>query len=280
MNENNYIKVSDEVLNLINYENAYEILLVLNILKLAKPHKMIWGETSFLTTPSIIVNGIAKQEEPSRKMQTSILNSLFSLKDKGLINFETEKLNWTARLNIDCSHLLELTDNAPIGTWVTISLDELKVLCNQPMKGQATLIKSYLYVLSRLNTLLVQELIEHEGEFTLYDFEQNDNFNFTYMCDTLEFMRVRKNYRIECDAWISKNHLSDTLGALCDIGLLKREQRTMPNGSNKALLTKRIFYYLPIIEEWKMKQVIDRYITRRNWTQVNDNASESDSFDF
>ena len=51
MNENNYIKVSDEVLNLINYENAYEILLVLNILKLAKPHKMIWGETSFLTTP-------------------------------------------------------------------------------------------------------------------------------------------------------------------------------------------------------------------------------------
>ena len=43
MNENNYIKVSDEVLNLINYENAYEILLVLNILKLAKPHKMIWG---------------------------------------------------------------------------------------------------------------------------------------------------------------------------------------------------------------------------------------------
>ena len=68
MNENNYIKVSDEVLNLINYENAYEILLVLNILKLAKPRKMIWGEASALTTPSIIVNGIAKQEETSRKM--------------------------------------------------------------------------------------------------------------------------------------------------------------------------------------------------------------------
>lgn len=274
--KSNFIKITDSMLNQIDYDDNYEIIMLLNICKHLNANYLAWGEKSFFTSPTILLSEIAEQEEPSRKIQQTIINSLQSLIDKNIVEVEGERLTWTSKIKIIGDGLVNRMNNAKPSVTTFITMEELKLLMAQPIKEQSDLIKAYLYLLSRMNISNIQSLVEHEGEFTLYDFEQNDNFNFTFVSDTIDYMRCRKNYRIECDNnWIGKKQLSDTLKTLSDIGMIKCVTRSIANGCNKGLITKRNFYYLPCIEDWKMDKVIDRYVSRRNWTETNKHAPQS-----
>lgn len=274
--KSNFIKISDSLLENINYEDGYELIWILNILKVGKAYYTTWGDTKFLTTPATLINAIKIVEIPTRKIQQSLLTALEQLNEKGIISIEQDKLTWQSSIEIDFAKLIKVSHLAKNGEWFAIFMDELNILFSQPLKEIDNLAKAYFYIVSRLNMPNVDSLVEHEGEFTLYDFDQNDNFNFTFVSDTIDYMRCRKNYRIECDNnWIGKKQLSDTLKTLSDIGLIKSTTRSIANGCNKGLITKRNFYYLPIIEDWKMNKVIDRYVSRRNWTETNKNAPQS-----
>lgn len=274
--KSNFIKISDSLLEKINYEDSYELIWILNILKIGKAYYTTWGDTKFLTTPAILINAIKNVEVPSRKVQQTLLNSLEQLNEKELISVKQDKLTWQSTIEIDFNKLIKVSHFARNGEWFGIFVEELNILFGQPFKEIDNLAKAYFYLVSRFNMSNIESLVEHKGEITLYDFEQNDNFNFTFVSDTIDYMRCRKNHRIECENnWIGKKQLSDTLKTLSDIGLIKCTTRSIANGSNKGLITKRNFYYLPCIEEWKMEKVIDRYVARKNWIETNKHTPQS-----
>lgn len=271
-----YITISDSLIKKLDYDDNYEIIWLMNILKECNSYFLAWGQTSIITTPSILLDSIVEREEPTRKLQASLLNSLESLDNKGVIGVIGEKLTWHSRIKINCSATLDLIKKSKTIEKNGIKLEELEKLFGYSVKEIGNLTKAYLYLLSRLNLNTVDSLVEHKGEITLYDFDQNDNFNFTFVSDTIDYMRCRKNHRIECEnKWIGKKQLSDTLKTLSDIGVIKYTTRSIANGSNKGLITKRNFYYLPCIEEWKMEKVIDRYVARKNWIETNKHTPQS-----
>lgn len=272
----NFIKLSDSILNQIDYEDNYEFLILLNICKHLNAIYTAWGEKSFSTTPSVLLDQVAEQTEITKKIQQAILNSLQNLVNKKIIEIKGEKITWTSKIRIDGKSLINKMNNARPSETTFVTIEDLRFLMSQPFKKQNDLVKTYLYISTRINIANVQSLVEHQGEFTLYDFEQNDNFNFTFVSDTIDYMRCRKNYRIECDYnWIGKKQLSYTIKELCDMGMIKCITRTVANGSNKGLVTKRNFYYLPCIEDWKMEKVIDRYVARKNWIEINKHTPQS-----
>lgn len=272
----NFIKISDSLLEEIDYTDKYEIIVLLNICKHLNAINLAWGEKMFSTSPSVLMDVISPQQELTRKLQQSVINSLKSLAKKNIIKIDDDKISWNSKVTIKGDRLIKRLNTSKTSSTTFITLQELQTLMNQPFKKQNDLIKTYLYVISRINMSNVVALTEYQGEFTPYDFEQNEDFHFTFVNDTVDYIRGRKNYRVECEDynWIGKKQLCDALKELCDLGMLKCITCSFANGQNKGLVTKRNFYYLPCIEEWKMQKVINRYVTRKNWVIIN-NTSES-----
>ena len=291
MNNNNndkFIKVSYELLDMIDETKEYELQLAMTLIYLTK-NNYEWNNDSFIyTTPSMLIKQFGNykniNDKPMERQRPKIIDALLDLRDRGLIAFITEKAkpSFKEELLIDTKALLDLTSKEPFAKlnvehFFNIMQDENSITVNnEPVQKNA--VESYLLwfllnIQSEWKVKDMKTLKEYEGEVTRYiGNEQTDNelttnelseltFVFTY--SSVDVLRGRRYNEVKFNNNLcGDDYAYAYINKLIELGCIKVIKRRVKTNDGWREMN---FYYSPIFKHDDMLAMVHQWARRKRY---------------
>ena len=287
-NNEKFIKVSYELLDMIDETKEYELQLAMTLIYLTKSNYE-WNNDSFIyTTPSILIKQFGKyqniNDKAMERQRPKIIDALMDLKDRGLIVFTTEKAkpSFKEELFINTKTLLDLASQEPFAKlnvehFFNIMEDKESIIVNdEPIQKNA--VESYLLwflfnIQSEWNTKNMETLKEFDGEVTRYiGDEQTDNeltnnvlseLTFVFTCSPIDVLRNRRYNKVKfnnnlCGDDYAYAYINKLIELNC-IKVIKQNVKTNDGWRNMN------FYYSPIFKHDDMLAMVKQWARRKQY---------------
>ena len=290
MNNNNdkFIKVSYELLDMIDETKEYELQLAMTLIYLTKNNYEWYSDSFVYTTPSMLIKQFGNykniNDKPMERQRPKIIDALLDLRDRGLIAFITEKAkpSFKEELLINTKALLDLANKEPFAKlnvehfFNTMQDGNSIIVNNEPIQKNA--VESYLLwfllnIQSEWNADNMKTLKEYEGEVTRYiGNEQTDNelttnklseLTFVFTCSSVDVLRGRRYNKVE----FSNNLCGDDyayayINKLIELGCIKVIKRRVKTNDGWRDMN---FYYSPIFKHDDMLAMVKQWAKRKRY---------------
>ena len=163
----NFIRVSVELLNLLDYNIPFEMQLAMTLLYKGRALQLAWDDIYIETTPSLLVKYFNRKELP-RRQENNVVKALTDMRDRGLILFDGD-IKFKDEISINVEPLLKLAYDNPIFVKLPITVlyeimesDNIIKVNNEEVEAkhgyESLLLQTYLTVRARWNTKTINEL--------------------------------------------------------------------------------------------------------------------------
>ncbi|WVR22062.1 MAG: hypothetical protein [Malazfec virus 1] len=279
----NFMRVSKDLLEQLDFNKPYEVQLALTILYKAQGGYVAWGDTLVDTTPSLLIKMFGNYADINQRQQKNVVEALISLRDKGVISYKGETLKFKDEILIDAKNLIGLSESGKVYVELLIKdFNEImqveQVEDKKNSNGvQSLLLQTFLVVKARWNFKNIGKLNKIE-DFSYEVFQDGGDkevqeLTGVFCSDTYDFIRTHKHYELEeVEAWCWEENLKLYISKLIEIGCLKaKSQKAKNNGTWKTVS----FYYTPDIESEKIEAMIGQYMRRYRYaTKEKDENNE------
>lgn len=273
-NRGKFMRVSVDLLNVIDYSKQYEMQLILTLLYQGQALYEAWNDTLIETTPSLLIKAFKKQDIP-RGQDKNIVKALCSIRDKGIVNFNGD-INFKHEITIDVKPLIELANSGSM--YVELLVEDFYAIMQSD--NIITVDGKQLEAKHGYESLLLQAFITPKARWnfdTIDMLAKVDDFNYAinsdkdvqqakgvFCCDTLDFIRTHKHYSLdEIDNWCDDRYLMAYLNKLQELGCIRIYTRKMK--SNEGNWVTRNFYYIPTMSFECIDAMARQYARRHNY---------------
>lgn len=273
-NRGKFMRVSVDLLDLIDYSKQYEMQLVLTLLYQGQALYEAWNDTSIETTPSLLIKAFKKQDIP-RGQDKNIVKALYSIRDKGIVNFNGD-IKFKDEITIDVKPLIELASSG--STYVELLVEDFYAIMQSD--NIITVDGKQLEAKHGYESLLLQAFITPKARwnFDVLDMlSKIDDFNYAinsdvdvqqakgvFCCDTLDYIRSHKHWQLDTvENWCDDRYLIAYLEKLVELGCIKIYKRKMK--SNEGNWVTRNFYYIPTMSFECIEAMVGQYARRHNY---------------
>lgn len=281
-NENKrFLKVSVELLDLLDCEKTFELQLAMTLLFQVKPQYEWYGDTIITTTPSLLIKYFGNYTDMSRRQAENVINSLIDMRDRGLIQFKADKVTFQTELTINVKPLLELADKGKQFVkitnedFITIMIDDEPLTTSskkQPQDSHSTMLWMYFSSTSCFNWKNINYLVDNfdKGEVArdITDDKRLQELKYVFCNASIDELRFRKHNTLKLDKCICCNdYASACMTRLVELGILKVQKRGVVD-DNRTYKDMN-FYYLPIIHDENMEVIVCQWAKRHNYVIKN-----------
>ena len=280
-NRGKFMKVSVELLEMIDYSKPYEMQLALTLLYKGSATYFAWDDALVETTPAMLVQMFGNYSKINARQLASVVGALTDMRDRGLIAFDGD-IKPKDAVVIDTTNLVELSQQKPhvellIKDFYSIMQTDDKIIVNKKevsVNGiESYLLQAFLVAKARWNFKTIDMLKEVDDfNYAIGSFEEVQQAKGVFCSDTLDFIRSHKHYDLdEVENWCSDDYLSGYLNKLQDLGCLRiHRYKLLQNGA----WAKRNFYYEPTMSFECIDAMVRQYARRHNYTFKEDEVKE------
>lgn len=270
----NFIRVSVELLNLLDYNIPFEMQLAMTLLYKGRALQLAWDDIYIETTPSLLVKYFNRKELP-RRQENNVVKALTDMRDRGLILFDGD-IKFKDEISINVEPLLKLAYDNPIFVKLPITVlyeimesDNIIKVNNEEVEAkhgyESLLLQTYLTVRARWNTKTINEL-ENVDDFAyaiISDKTVQDGKG-AFCSDTLDYIRTHKHYSLDkIENWCDDRYLKAYLDKLKELGCIKIYSRKMK--AQNGTWATRNFYYDPSMSFDCIEAMVGQYARRQNY---------------
>ena len=291
MNNNNsekFMKVSYELLDMIDETKEYELQLAMTLIYLTK-NNYEWNNDSFIyTTASMLIKQFGNyqniNEKTMERQRPKIIDALLDLRDRGLIAFTTEKAkpSFKEELFIDTKVLLDLAVKEPFAKlnvehFYSIMQDKKPITVNnEPVQKNAVesfLLWFLLNIQSEWNVKNMETLKNFDGEVVRYiGEERTDNelttnelseLTFVFTCSSVDILRGRRYNKVEfSNNLCGDDYASAYINKLIELGCIKVIKQNVKTNDGWRNMN---FYYSPIFRFDDMLAMVKQWARRKRY---------------
>lgn len=276
-NRGKFMRVSVELLEMIDFEKQYEMQLALTLLYKGQALFGTWGDTLIETTPSILAKTFKKEELP-RRQTDNIVSALVDMRDRGVIVFDGD-IKFKDEVTIDVKPLIDLANSGKvfvellIEDFYTIMQTDNKIIVNNKevsVNGvESYLLQSFLVAKARWNSKTIKTLSKVDSfDGAIGCDEEVQQAKGVFCSDSLDFIRTHKHYELdEVNNWCDDRYLMAYLNKLEELGCIKIYTRKMK--LQDGLWKTHNFYYTPTMSFECIEAMVCQYARRHNYVIKN-----------
>ena len=281
-NRSKFMKISTNLLDMIDYSKPYEMQLALTLLYKGSGMHTTWGDTFIETTPSLLIKMFGNYKDindsNNRRQQQNVISALTNMRDKGLISFEG-KPKFKDEIVIDTKPLIELSQQ---GNYVELLIEDFYaimqtdntiVVNNDTIEIdhqlESHLLKAFITPKARWNFKTIDKLAEvKDFNYAINSDTDVQQAKGVFCSDSLDYIRTHKHYELdEIDNWCDDDYLMGYLKKLQDLGCLKIKSHKMK--AQDGLWKTHNFYYEPTISFECIDAMVRQYARRKNYAIKN-----------
>lgn len=297
-NKEKFMRVSYDLLDMIDETKEYQLQLVMTLIYLTKNNYEWNGDSFIYTTPSMLIKQFGNynniNDKAMERQRPKIIDALLDLRDRGLIAFDVEKKpTFKEELFINTKELLELASKEP---FIKLNVEhffdimenrELITVNNEPIQKNA--VESYLLwfllnVQSEWNVENMKTLKKFDGEVTRYiGNKQTDNeltnnelskLTFVFTCSPIDILRSRKHNKTKLENNLCCDDLAFAfINKLIDLGCIRVIKRRVKTNDGWRDMN---FYYSPIFKHDDMLAMVNQWAKRKNYAIKQRGAKQQD----
>ena len=270
-----FMRVSVGLLDMIDFNKAYETQLALTLLYKGQALYNTWGDTLIETTPSLLIKAFKRQDIP-RRQADNVVNALTDMRDRGLISFDGDDIKFKDEIVIDVKPLMDLANSGTVYVellaedFYAIMEGDNKIITNKKevaINGiESYLLQAFLCVKARWNFQTI-EYLETVDDFAyaINSDEKVQQAKGVFCSDTLDFIRSHKHYSLdEVENWCDDRYLVAYLDKLEQLSCIKTFTYKMK--AEEGLTKTRKFYYSPTMSFECIDAMVRQYARRNNFT--------------
>lgn len=291
-NSDKFMKVSYELLDMIDETKEYQLQLAMTLIYLTK-NNYEWNNDSYIyTTQSMLIKQFGNyqniNEKSMERQRLKITDALLDLRNRGLISFSCEvdkngkekKPTFKEELFINTKALLDLASKEPFAKlnvehFFSIMQDAEPVIVNNE-PAQKNAVESYLLwfllnIQSEWNNKNMEKLKEFDGEVARFigdefvDGEPNPlrTLKFIFTCSPIDVLRGRRYNKVEL-----KNNLCGDdyayayINKLIELGCIKVIKRRIKTDNGWRDMN---FYYSPVFKYNDMMTMVSQWASRKRY---------------
>lgn len=284
-NSDKFMKVSYELLDMIDETKEYQLQLAMTLIYLTKNNYEWNGDSYIYTTPSMLIKQFGNyqniNEKAMERQRPKIIDALLDLRDRGLIAFDTEKKpTFKEELFIDTKELLELANKEPFAKlnvehFFSIMQDREPITVNnEPTQKNA--VESYLLwfllnIQSEWNNKNMETLKEFDGEVARFigdEFVAGEpnplrKLTFIFTCSPADALRSRRYNKV----YFKNNLCGDDyayayINKLIELGCIKVIKRRIKTDNGWRDMN---FYYSPVFKYNDMMTMVSQWASRKRY---------------
>lgn len=271
-NAGKFMRVSVELLDMIDFEKQYEMQLAMTLLYKGQALYSTWNDTLIDTTASLLIKTF--QNNLARGQENNVLSALTDMRDRGLIGFDGD-IKFKDEVIINVKPLLDLANSGEVFVelrvqdFYEIMLSDNVIKVNgKEIKAkngyESLLLQAFLVAKARWNFKTIEYLSQFDdGEIArdITDDKELQQAKGVFCSDTLDFIRTHKHYLLEeVSAWCDDRYLMAYLEKLEELGCIKiyRKKMKLEDGVWKT----HNFYYEPSISDDCIYMMVRQYAKR------------------
>lgn len=268
-----FMKVSVELLDMIDYSKPYEMQLALTLLYKGSATYFTWDDALVETTPTMLVQTFGNYNGINARQLANVVSALTDMRDRGLIVFDGD-IKPKDFVRIDTTKLVELSQQDKyvellIEDFYSIMQTDNKIIVNKKevvVNGiESYLLQAFLIAKARWNFKTIDMLKEVDDfSYAIGTFEEVQQAKGVFCSDTLDFIRSHKHYELdEIENWCDDRYLMAYLEKLEELGCIKIYKRKMK--SNDGLWITRNVYYEPTMSFECIDAMVRQWARRHNY---------------
>lgn len=267
------MKISVELLDMIDYSKPYEMQLALTLLYKGSATYVMWDDGLVETTPTMLMQTFGNYSNINTRQLASVVSALTDMRDRGLIKFDGD-IKPKDFVRIDTTKLVELAQQDTYVELLTedfyaIMQTDSKIIVNKKevsVNGiESLLLQAFLVAKARWNFKTINMLKEIDDfNYAIGTFEEVQQAKGVFCSDTLDFIRSHKHWMLdEVENWCDDRYLAGYLDKLVELGCMKIYSRKMK--SNDGMWKTHNFYYEPTMSFECVDAMVRQYARRHNY---------------
>ena len=287
-NKEYFIKISKDLLDMVDETKEYQLQLVATLIYLTKNHYELYGDSYVYTTPSLLIKQFGNysniNEKSMERQRPKIIDALLDLRDIGLISFSCEvdkngkekKPTFKEELYINTKTLLELANKEPfvkldVEMFLDIMQDKKLITVNneqlQKNAVESYLLWMYCSVASEWNVKNMAKLKEYDGEVSCHiDSKENNELSelkFVFCNASIDVLRSRKHQQLELDSnWCGDDYAFAYINKLIELGCIRVIKRRVKTNEGWRDMN---FYYSPMFGYDDMLVMVRQWASRKRY---------------
>lgn len=276
-----FIKVSVELLDMIDETKDYELQLALTLIYLTRLNYEYCGDSYLWTSASMLAKQFGKytniNDKAMDKQKNKFIDGLVDLRDRALIEFDSKKNKPALKdeLFINVKPLLDLANKEPfvklnVNDFLSIMSDDTTLTVNRE-EVTKNAVESYLFwmlfsIQGEWNVDNMKTLKRYEGEVTRYIGDKGNELAdlvFVFSNSSVDTLRKRKHVILPLEEnWCSDDYGYAYINKLIELGCIKEiKQRVRTNNGWRDMN----FYYSPIFQYDDMLPMVRQWARRNNY---------------
>lgn len=271
-NAGKFMRVSVELLDMIDFEKQYEMQLAMTLLYKGQALYSTWNDTLIDTTASLLIKTF--QNNLARGQENNVLSALTDMRDRGLIEFDGD-IKFKDEVVIDVKPLLDLANSGEVFVEllvqdfyeIMLSDNVIKVNSKETKAKngyESLLLQAFLVAKARWNFKTIKYLSQFgDGEIArdITDDKELQEAKGVFCSDSLDYIRTHKHYSLEkVSAWCDDRYLMAYLDKLEELGCIKIYRKKMK--SEDGMPKTHNFYYEPSISDENIEMMVRQYAKR------------------
>lgn len=271
-NAGKFMRVSVELLDMIDFEKQYEMQLAMILLYKGQALYSTWNDTLIDTTASLLIKTF--QNNLARGQENNVLSALTDMRDRGLIGFDGD-IKFKEEVVINVKPLLDLANSGEVFVELLVQdfyeimySDNVIKVNGKEIKAkngyESLLLQAFLVAKARWNFKTIEYLSQFDdGEIAkdITDDKELQQAKGVFCSDSLDYIRTHKHYSLEeVSAWCDDRYLMAYLEKLEELGCIKiyRKKMKLEDGVWKT----HNFYYEPSISDENIYMMVRQYAKR------------------
>lgn len=272
-NRGKFMRVSVELLDMIDFEKPYETQLVLTLLYKGQALYSTWNDTLIETTASLLFKTF-KKENITRRQGENIVDALVDMRDRGMITFNGE-ISLKEEVVINVKPLLDLANSGDVFVELLVQdfyeimySDNVIKVNGKEVKAkdgyESLMLQAFLVAKARWNFKTIEYLSQFDdGEIArdITDDEELQQAKGVFCSDSLDYIRTHKHYSLEkVSVWCDDRYLMAYLEKLEELGCIKIYSKKMK--LEDGVWKTHNFYYEPSISDENIYMMVRQYAKR------------------
>lgn len=272
-NRGKFMRVSVELLDMIDFEKPYETQLVLTLLYKGQALYSTWNDTLIETTASLLFKTF-KKENITRRQGENIVDALVDMRDRGMITFNGE-ISLKEEVVINVKPLLDLANSGDVFVELLVQDFYEIMYSNNVIKVngkevkakdgyESLMLQAFLVAKARWNFKTIEYLSQFDnGEIArdITDDKELQQAKGVFCSDSLDYIRTHKHYSLdEVNVWCDDRYLMAYLEKLEELGCIKIYSKKMK--LEDGMWKTHNFYYEPSISDENIYMMVRQYAKR------------------
>lgn len=275
-NRGKFMRVSVELLDMIDFEKPYETQLVLTLLYKGQALYSTWNDTLIETTASLLFKTF-KKENITRRQGENIVDALVDMRDRGMITFNGE-ISLKEEVVINVKPLLDLANSGDVFVELLVQdfyeimySDNVIKVNGKEVKAkdgyESLMLQAFLVAKARWNFKTIEYLSQFDdGEIArdITDDEELQQAKGVFCSDSLDYIRTHKHYSLEeVSVWCDDRYLMAYLEKLEELGCIKIFSKKMK--LEDGVWKTHNFYYEPTMSDDCIYMMVRQYAKRKRY---------------